>query len=299
MNKKGMYKKEKRINHAICILMILMVMVTVFSLIFLLMGSFMSDEEINSAYGMIKDGNDMMKFASFHLIPHDFSLSQYSQTLWDSSDFWFYFWNSMFYSIPILAGTIIISILGGYAFAKFNFPFRRFWLVIFIIVMMIPYQVMLSPTLIIMNNIGLLNTRISIILPNIFTPFGTYLIYQFMCSIPDETIEAAKVDGAGSIMILRRIVLPQVKGGIASLAILNIIDTWNLVEQPVMFLKNEFRYPLSAALSYFQSQDAGTSFVCGVTFVLPLILLFLIGKEYLIDGIRNSVVGTQSKGRGN
>lgn len=291
MKKSGMYKKENRINRVVTIFMILMVAVTIFFLIFLLMGSFMKDEELNSAYGMIKDGNDVMKFASLHLLPSDFSLSQYKQTLWSTSDFWFYFWNSMFYSIPILIGTIVVSVLGGYAFAKFNFPFRRFWLAIFIIVMMIPYQVMLSPTLIIMNNIGLLNTRISIILPNIFSPFGTYLIYQFMCGIPDETIEAAKVDGAGSLRILLKIVLPQVKGGIASLAILNIIDTWNLVEQPVMFLKNEFKYPLSAALSYFQSQDIGTSFVCGVVFILPLMLLFLIGKDHMIAGIRNSVVG--------
>jgi len=197
----------------------------------------------------------------------------------------------MFYTLPILLGTIIISVMGGYAFAKFQFPFRRFWLAIYIIVMMIPYQVMLSPTLIVLNNIGLINTRFAIILPNLFTPFGTYLIYQFMCGISDDTLEAAKVDGAGNIRILLKIVLPQVKAGIASLAVLNIIDTWNIVEQPVMFLKNEFMYPLSAALSYFQTQDIGTAFVCGVAFLVPVVLVFLIGKDYMIEGIKNSVVG--------
>ena len=197
----------------------------------------------------------------------------------------------MFYTLPILLGTIVISVMGGYAFAKFQFPFRKFWLAIYIIVMMIPYQVMLSPTLIVLNNIGLINTRSAIILPNLFTPFGTYLIYQFMCGISDDTLEAAKVDGAGNIKILLKIVLPQVKAGIASLAVLNIIDTWNIVEQPVMFLKNEFMYPLSAALSYFQTQDTGTAFVCGVTFLIPVVLVFLIGKDYMIEGIKNSVVG--------
>ena len=287
----SMRKKEHTRNAVIYAVMVLMTIATVFFLAFLLFGSFMNNGELNDTYGMIKDGNNMMAYASFHILPDHFTFTQYKKVLWETSDFWFYFWNSMFYTLPILLGTIIISVMGGYAFAKFQFPFRKFWLAIYIIVMMIPYQVMLSPTLIVLNNIGLINTRSAIILPNLFTPFGTYLIYQFMCGISDDTLEAAKVDGAGNIRILLKIVLPQVKAGIASLAVLNIIDTWNIVEQPVMFLKNEFMYPLSAALSYFQTQDTGTAFVCGVTFLVPVVLVFLIGKDYMIEGIKNSVVG--------
>jgi len=286
-----MKKKEHTINVVIYAVMLLMIIGTVFFLAFLLLGSFMNSGELSDTYGMIKDGNNMMAYASFHLLPNHFTLAQYKKVLWETSDFWFYFWNSMFYTLPILLGTIVISVTGGYAFAKFQFPFRKFWLVIYIIVMMIPYQVMLSPTLIVLTNIGLMNTRSAIILPNLFTPFGTYLIYQFMCGISDDTLEAAKVDGAGNIRILLKIVLPQVKAGIASLAVLNIIDTWNIVEQPVMFLKNEFMYPLSAALSYFQTQDTGTAFVCGIAFLVPVVLVFLIGKDYMIEGIKNSVVG--------
>jgi len=287
----SMRKKEHTRNAVIYAVMVLMTIATVFFLAFLLFGSFMNNGELSDTYGMIKDGNNMMAYASFHILPDHFTFTQYKKVLWETSDFWFYFWNSMFYTLPILLGTIIISVMGGYAFAKFQFPFRKFWLAIYIIVMMIPYQVMLSPTLIVLNNIGLINTRSAIILPNLFTPFGTYLIYQFMCGISDDTLEAAKVDGAGNIRILLKIVLPQVKAGIASLAVLNIIDTWNIVEQPVMFLKNEFMYPLSAALSYFQTQDTGTAFVCGVTFLVPVVLVFLIGKDYMIEGIKNSVVG--------
>ena len=287
----SMRKKEHTRNAVIYAVMVLMTIATVFFLAFLLFGSFMNNGELNDTYGMIKDGNNMMAYASFHILPDHFTFTQYKKVLWETSDFWFYFWNSMFYTLPILLGTIIISVMGGYAFAKFQFPFRKFWLAIYIIVMMIPYQVMLSPTLIVLNNIGLINTRSAIILPNLFTPFGTYLIYQFMCGISDDTLEAAKVDGAGNIRILLKIVLPQVKAGIASLAVLNIIDTWNIVEQPVMFLKNEFMYPLSAALSYFQTQDTGTAFVCGIAFLVPVVLVFLIGKDYMIEGIKNSVVG--------
>lgn len=168
-------------------------------------------------------------------------------------------------------------------------------MVIFIIVMMIPYQAMISPTYIVLNSIKLINTRWSIILPNIFTPFGCYLIYQFMRGIPDETIESAKLDGAGHLKILLYVVIPQVRNGIVSLAVLNFIDSWNMVEQPIMYLKNTFLYPLSAGLSYFQNQSLGAAFVCSVVFIIPVMLLFLLGKDYLVEGIKNSVVGKKTE----
>ena len=286
-----MKKKSCIVNVLVYMLMLLMIGFTMFFIVFLVRGSMMNDKDLSLIFGTLNNGNDSMNFVTFHMIPNDFSILQFEKVLWDTSDFWFYFWNSIFYSLTILVGTIFVSISGGYAFAKFQFPLRRFWLAVYIIVMMIPYQVMISPTFIVLNNIGLIDTRGALILPNLFTPFGTYLIYQFMCTIPDEMLEAARVDGAGNIKILIKIVLPQIKGGIASLAVLNFIDTWNLVEQPIMFLKNEFKYPLSAALSYFQNQDIGTAFACSVAFLIPVTLVFLLGKNYMIEGIKNSVVG--------
>jgi multiple sugar transport system permease protein len=220
-----------------------------------------------------------------------FTFDNYITALWNTSDFWFYFWNSMGYSIPILIGTLILAVTAGYAFAKFKFPGRKILMVLFIVVMMIPYQVMISPTYIVLNNIHLVNTRTALILPNIFTPFGTYLIYQFIRSIPDETIEAARLDGAGNIRILFSIIIPQIKAGIVSLLILNFIDTWNMVEQPLMYMKDVFKYPLSASLTVLQAEGLGTAFVCAVVFLFPVLLLFIIGKEYLVEGIQNSVVG--------
>jgi multiple sugar transport system permease protein len=195
----------------------------------------MGNQTLTNAYGMIKDGNNAAEYATFHLLTNHISFENYLNSLWNTSDFWFYFWNSMIYTVPILLGTLIISVFAGYAFAKFQFPLRRFWMVIFIIVMMIPYQAMISPTYIVLNSIKLINTRWSIILPNIFTPFGCYLIYQFMRGIPDETIESAKLDGAGHLKILLYVVIPQVRNGIVSLAVLNFIDSWNMVEQPIMY----------------------------------------------------------------
>ncbi len=164
-------------------------------------------------------------------------------------------------------------------------------MVMFIVVMMIPYQVMISPTYIVLNRINLINTRTALILPNIFTPFGTYLIYQFIRSIPDESIEAARLDGANNLRILFSIIIPQIKAGIVSLLILNFIDTWNMVEQPLMYMQDKFKYPLSASLTALQVDGMGTAFVCAIVFLFPVLLLFIIGKDYLVEGIQNSVVG--------
>lgn len=281
---------KKSFNKLIYIFMLLGVLVTILIFVFVLLCSFMGNGEISEYYGMIKNGNNNMEYAVFHIIPNHFTLNQYVKTLWNTSDFWFYFWNSVFYSVPIMIGGVIVAVLGGYAFAKFRFPLRKMWLFIFITVMLLPYQVMIPLTLIALNAIGILNTRAAVILPNIFTAFGTYLLYQYIRTIPDSQIEAAKLDGAGKMKILVRIVLPQIKGGIVSFLILNFIDTWNLVEQPLMYLKSEFQYPLSAALSYFQSQGIGMQCVCVVVFLVPVMLAFLLGKDYIMDGIKNSVV---------
>lgn len=219
-----------------------------------------------------------------------FSPDYYIETLWNTSDFWYYFWNSVRVTVPILIGSVCIAVPAAYAFAKIPFRGRNFWMGLFVIMMMIPYQVMISPQFIVLNQIHLINKRIALILPNIFTPLGCYLLYQSVSNIPSEVLEAAKVDGAGHIRILLSIVLPQMKSGIISFAILNVIDTWNMVEQPVMFLKDVFQYPLSAAISYFQQQETGSTFVCGVVFVFPLILFFLLCKQYLIEGIHHTVI---------
>lgn len=250
----------------------------------------MSGNEYIDTYGMVADGNQIGQYAKLALFPKSISFEQYINILFKNSDFLFYFWNSIWISVPSAFGLIVVSFFGGYGFAKFEFLGKKALFLCMILIVMIPYQLMLAPQLMVMNKMNLLNTRLAVILPNVFLPFGTYLMYQFMRNVPDECLEAAKVDGAGQFMILFHIVLPQVRTGIVSLLILNLIDTWNLVEQPLIFIQNQFKYPLSVVLSDMGQDMKNNIFACCLVFLVPLVLMFLICKDNLLEGIQKSII---------
>ena len=264
-------------------------------ILFMVSMSFMSGSQIEQYYGVIDTGNNMMQFASLKLFPTDWSFEQYKSILYDNSDFWFYFWNSVSYTLPSVIIGCIVSVCGGYAFAKFRFPLKKFWLVVFIVIMMIPYQVLIPATLNFYKSLSFLNNMVNVILPNIFTGFGTYLLYKFFECVPDEQIEAAKLDGCNSFIILIRIILPQCKNAICAYIILSTIDFWNLVEQPIAYLTDKFKYPVSAAFTEFSKQGIGQQAASSIVFIIPLLILFILYKDNLIEGIEKSVVGSSKR----
>ena len=188
----------------------------------------------------------------------------------------------------ILAGQLVISCLGGYGFAKFSFRGKNVIFFFVIILMMMPLQVTLVPNYIVFERLGLIGSYASVILPGVFSTFGVFLLTQFFSSIPNSIIEAAKLDGASQIQILCKIIVPYAKSGVASLCILNFIDTWNMVEQPLIFLKDSTKYPLSVFLANVSRENLSISFVCGILAILPVFLLFLYLKDSLISGIENT-----------
>ena len=270
--------------------MIIMILPVIFFMMFIIATSLMSGNEYIDTYGVVADGNQIGQYAKLALFPKSISFEQYMNILLKNSDFLFYFWNSILISVPSAFGLIVVSFFGGYGLAKFEFLGKKALFLCLILIVMIPYQLMLAPQLMVMNKINLLNTRLAVILPNVFLPFGTYLMYQFMRNVSDECLEAAKVDGAGQFMTLFHIVLPQVRAGIVSLLILNLIDTWNLVEQPLIFIQNQFKYPLSVVLSDMGGDMQNNIFTCCLVFLVPLVLMFLICKDNLLEGIQKSII---------
>jgi len=291
-------EKDMKMKHTLIkkiityILLIIISAVMIFPVIFMAANSFMDENEVLQTYSVFNDSsedeNREIEFIKFRLIPRMATLMQYYHTLLRDPTFLIMFWNSVFITVPILILQIIVSVIGGYAFAKFKFPFRDQIFFMFIIVMLMPYQVTLVPNYIILNKLNLLGSYLAIILPGAFSTFGVFLLRQFMISIPDEYSEAAKVDGAGYIKIFSKVIVPQCKGGIASLAILSFIDNWNMVEQPLIFLKDSYKYPMSIFLSYINQTQLGIAFACGILYMLPAVLIFLYGEEYLIKGIQLS-----------
>lgn len=275
-----MKKKSKCIDIIVYAVLILFGVAALFPVIFIAASSLMDESEVIRSY--------VSGEMDFHIIPRSFSLNGYLEVFLYTPAYLMKFWKSMLLSTVILAGQLVISCLGGYGFAKFSFRGKNVIFFFVIILMMMPLQVTLVPNYIVFERLGLIGSYASVILPGVFSTFGVFLLTQFFSSIPNSIIEAAKLDGANQIQILCRIIVPYAKSGVASLCILNFIDTWNMVEQPLIFLKDSTKYPLSVFLANVSRENLSISFVCGILAILPVLLLFLYLKDSLISGIENT-----------
>ena len=269
----------------------------IFAVLFLLptvltvTNSFMSESEINSNYGMIFEstsGGYVSEQVNLKFIPDKVTLSQYITGLIRSPEYLIKFWNSVMLVAPIVVFQVAIAAVAAYSFTRWRGKIRSLIFFFYVILMLMPYQVTLVPNYLVSQWLGILNTRWSIILPGIFAPFSVFLLTQFMRRIPYVLIEAAKVDGATEWDVFTRICLPQCRSAIYSIAILVFIDYWNMVEQPLILLQDADSQPLSVFLSSINAGEIGLAFAMATVYMIPSLLLFLHGEEYLVEGIANS-----------
>ncbi|MDR1329619.1 MAG: carbohydrate ABC transporter permease [Oscillospiraceae bacterium] len=272
----------------------------VFAVVFLLptiltfANSFMTESEITSNYGAVFAKNDQggKKFIServnLKLIPDKVTFSQYATTFLKSPDYLLKFWNSVILVLPIVVFQVAIAALAAYSFMRTRGRIKELLLFVYIFVMLMPYQVTLVPNYLVADSLGILGTRWSIILPGVFAPFSVFILTKGMRRIPYSLIEAAKLDGAGEWHIFSRICLPMCKGSLFSVAILVFIDYWNMVEQVLIMMPDADKQPLSVFLSQINTGEIGLAFAVATIYMVPAILLFLYGEEYLIEGITYS-----------
>lgn len=258
--------------------------------------SFMTQKEINANYGaMINNFDDKQTKKTYiseklnlKFIPDKVSFDQYKTVLFKNSDYLMKFWNSVILVLPIVIFQLFIASLAAYSFARYRGKIKELIFFVYVILMLMPYQVTLVPNYLVADKLGLLNTRMAIILPGIFAPFSVFLLAKVMRRIPSSYIEAAKLDGAGEIQIFTQICLPLSKGAIFSVALLLFIDYWNMVEQPLIMLSDKDYHPLSVFLSEINSKDVGLAFAVSVIYMIPTLLMFFYGEEYLVEGITYS-----------
>ncbi len=253
--------------------------------------SFMSASEISSNYGTVfaVDANGGKVYISekvnLKFIPDMVSFSQYITVLFKSPDYLLKFWNSVVLVGPIVLFQLLVASLASYGFARYRGRIREIIFFIYIILMLMPYQVTLVPNYLVSDWLKLLNTNWAIWLPGIFSPFAVFLLTKFMRRIPESFIEAAQIDGAGEWQIYRKICMPLCKGAICSAAILVFIDYWNMVEQPLILMTDAEKHPLSVFLSKINDGEIGLAFAVATIYMVPSLLIFLYGEEYLVDGI--------------
>lgn len=253
--------------------------------------SFMSSSEISANYGSVfattASGGKVYIAEKVNLkfIPDMVSFSQYVTVLFKSPEYLLKFWNSVILVGPIVLFQLVIASLASFGFARYNGKLRQIIFFAYIILMLMPYQVTLVPNYLVSDWMNILDTYWAIWLPGIFSPFAVFLLTKFMKRIPTSVIEAAQIDGAGEWQIYRRICMPLCKGAICSAAILVFIDYWNMVEQPLILLSDAETHPLSVFLSKINQGEIGLAFAVATIYMVPSLLVFLYGEEYLVDGI--------------
>ncbi len=253
--------------------------------------SFMSATEISANYGSVfattSTGGKVYIAEKVNLkfIPDMVSFSQYITVLFKSPEYLLKFWNSVVLVVPIVVFQLTVAMLASYGFARYSGKLRSMIFFLYIILMLMPYQVTLVPNYLVSDWLNILDTKWAIWLPGIFSPFAVYLLTKFMKRIPTSVIEAAQIDGAGEWQIFRRICLPLCKGALASAAILVFIDYWNMVEQPLILLSDPEMHPLSVFLSKINAGEIGLAFAVATIYMVPSLFVFLYGEEYLVEGI--------------
>lgn len=253
----------------------------VFPVFWTVVCSFVPEHVIEQGFLELQDGRKI-NFGSFL---GKYSLEQYKAVLITSPDYLFRFWNSIFLVVPIVVFQLMIACLTAYGFCRVKGKLAAMLFFVYLILMMMPYQVTVIPNYLAMKEMKLLDTNWAIWLPGIFSPFSVYLLTKYMKRIPGALFEAARIDGAGETAVFFKIAMPLCRGEIVACGLLVLLDYWNMVELPLVMFSKAFSYPLSVYLSKIQEGAIGISFAAAVVYLVPILLVFLYGEEELVSGI--------------
>ena len=205
-----------------------------------------------------------------------------------------YMANSVFYAVTFAVGSILINSLAGFAFARINFTGKK-WLFGFLLALLIiPGEMMLIPQFTIINALGLVNSRLAVIIPGLASVFNIYLFRNFFIAIPEEIIESARIDGAGIVRIFFRIMLPMSKPAIATVGVLSFISSWNDYIWPLMVLTDSSKFSMQVAITTINTtQPVYINQVMAVLTIstIPLILVYVLAQKYILQGLGGSGTG--------
>lgn len=202
--------------------------------------------------------------------------------------------NSLLVSITTTILIVINSTMAGYAFAKKKFLGRKFMMVVLIGTMTIPATVLLLPLFFIISKLGMYDKLIGLIFPFGVTVFGIFFMKQYIEDIPDSLIEAARIDGCGEFAIFFKVILPLLKPGITSLAIIEFVNNWNSFTMPLVLLKDPEKFTLPLRLGMLSKETVAVPWsqimAANVLVVLPVVVIFLLLQKYFVKGIMSGSV---------
>lgn len=277
-------RQRKNMRNRLTIIMLLIpALFTVLPIVLLLTGSVMDQYELKGYLNSIS--TDGLEFISWKLMPDYPTFENYGRLLFVSPQFFVLFWNSIKMTAWILSGQLLVGVPAAWAFAVYKVRGSRFLFAFYVVLMLLPFQVTMLSSYLMLDKLSLLNTQSAVILPAVFSTFPVFLCYGGFRSIPAQLYEAARIDGAGEGFIFFKIGLPLGKNGILSALVLGFLEYWNMVEQPMAFLEEKALWPLSLYLPEITWARAGYAFCASIITLIPAVFVFVMGQDYLEQGI--------------
>ncbi len=220
--------------------------------------------------------------------PQTWTLENF-RTLFTVMDFPQHFFNSALVAVTVTVGNLLFCSMVGYALAKLDFPGRGALFVVVMATLMIPGMVTFVPLFVLVSTLGLTNSYLALILPFLASPFGVFLMRQFIGELPDELLDAAQVDGAGQFRTFFQVVIPQCRPALATLGILTFLGSWNNFLWPLVAVQSADKYTLPVALAlYSTGQNTvryGLLIAGAAVIVVPVVAVFLVLQRHIVQGI--------------
>lgn len=256
---------------------------SVMPLVFLICGTFTNEVELDQILApVIGDG---MGYATWHFIPLYPTVKNVVELLFDTPEYYVLFWNSVKIVGVVIAGQLLFAVPAAWGLARSHSRWAKMIFGLYMFCMILPFQVTMLSQYIVLNGMHMVNTHWAIILPLVFSTFPIFIMFSAFERVPASVVEATRLDGAGGFMIFVHMAVPIAKKGILSAVILGFLEYWNIVEQPVVFLRDRSLWPLSVYLPEVSAGGAGRAFAFALFSCIPSLIVFYIGRDVLAEGI--------------
>ncbi len=236
-----------------------------------------------------KNNNEVFLYP-IRWIPDPIRISNYIR-VWTEIPFPRYYMNTLLYSVIVTAGQCATCSMAGYAFGKLKFPGRDLFFLLFLSTMMVPWHAIMIPQFMINKALGFYNHPQAVIVMNLFSAFGVFLLRQFIMGIPSDLVEAARIDGCGEFRGFFQIILPLCKPGLATLIVFTFTFMWNDYLAPMIYLDNDRYKTIQLGLASFRSlymTDYGLIMAGTVCSLIPILIIYCTAQKYLIEGIAHT-----------
>ncbi len=219
------------------------------------------------------------------LLPAFPTLQGFAKTLLYQPEFYVVFWNSVKLAGMIVAGQMFVAVPAAWGFSRLHGRLTNLLFYLYTILMLLPFQVTMLSSYIVIEGVGINDTHAAVVLPAVFSTFPVFIIYRSFLGLPGEIFEAFSLDSSSRLQMFYHVGVPLAMPGIKAAALLGLIEYWNMVEQPLLFLKTPALWPFSLYIPRISYENVSDIFVCSLIVLLPMALLIFGGKEDISKGI--------------